>query len=129
MLNYDVYSTLATITGAQVKRGEAIDSLDMSGVLFAGEESPRTKHIFYFHRPMAWRNGDYKIHFSTRERTRDPETGANEPSIPHDPPLLFNVREDPAERRDIAAANPELVARLTREFEYAKKAVKNGEKF
>jgi hypothetical protein len=43
--------------------------------------------------------------------------------------LLFNVREDPAEQNDIAAANPELVARLTKEFEQAKEAIESGKKF
>ena len=45
MVNYDVYATLAKITGALVEDGEAIDSLDMSGVLLAAEES-RARSMF-----------------------------------------------------------------------------------
>jgi len=129
MVNYDVYATLAKITGATVKEGEAMDSLDMAGVLLAGEKSPRKKHIFYFHQPMAWRNGDYKTHFFTRERTRDPETGKKEPSLPHNPPLLFNVKDDPGERNNIAAKHPEIVERMSREFEQAQQAIKSGKRF
>jgi len=123
MVNFDMYSTLAGITGATVREGEAVDSLDMSGVLFSDEKSPRTKHVFYFHKPMAYRSGDYKIHFFTRERTRDPETGRREESVLCNPPLLFNVVKDPGERNNIAASHPEIVRRLTKEYELAQKAI------
>jgi len=129
IVNTDVYATLAALTGTQIKEGEAIDSHDMSGVLLSGAESPRTKHIYYFHQPMAFRDGDYKIHFLTRNRTRDPETGKKEPSIRHNPPLLFNVREDVEESNNIAMDHPEIVSRLTREFNQAKTAIKNWQKY
>jgi arylsulfatase A-like enzyme len=128
IVNSDVYATLATLTGSAVKAGEAIDSHDISGVLLEGKKSSRTKHIFYHHQPMAYRNGDFKIHFFTRERTRDPETGKGEPARKHDPPLLFNVKEDVSESKNVASEYPELVERMTKEFETAKAAIKNWEK-
>jgi len=60
---------------------------------------------------------------------RDPETGKGEPSIRRDPPLLFNVREDIGESKDIASAHPQIVERLTREFKQAEEAIKNWAKY
>ncbi len=134
MANYDVYATLARLTGSKIKEGQAIDSLDLSDVILSTTKngpatSPRTQHLFFFRQAHAWRNGDYKIHFFTRERTRDPETGKAEPSIAQDPPLLFNVATDPGETTDIAAESPEIVERLTREYEQAKRDLKSDKPF
>jgi hypothetical protein len=65
---------------------------------------------------MAFRSGDYKIHFLTRERTRDPDAGKQEPSVIHDPPLLFNVKDDISESNNLAAEHPEILERLKNEF-------------
>ena len=112
MVNYDVYATIAALTASPIAKGHAIDSLDMSSMLLDGTRSPRTKHLHYFHQPMAMRSGDFKLHLRTRERTRDPETGKQEPSITQDPPLLFNVKTDPSEQQNLAAQHPEVVNRL-----------------
>jgi arylsulfatase A len=125
IVNTDVYATLATLAGAQVKEGEAIDSYDFSELLLSGAKSSRTRHIFYFDQAMAYRHGDYKIHFLTRDRTRNPETGKKEPSVPCDPPLLFNIKADMEESRNIAVEHPEIVSRLTNEFQTAQEAIRN----
>jgi arylsulfatase A-like enzyme len=127
--NTDVYATVAALTGATVKDGQAIDSYDMSDVLLAGARSPRTRHIYYCSEPMAYRNGDYKIHFLTRERTRDPETGKGEEAVRCSPPLLFNVKEDIEESRNIAAEHPDIVERLTDEFDLAREAIDGWQKY
>jgi hypothetical protein len=101
----------------------------MSDVLLSGEKSLRTRHVFYFREPTDYRSGDYKIHYLTRDRTRNPINVAKEPSLPQAPPLLFNLKEDPSENYNIAFSNPDLVARLTEEFEEAKSAIQNWERF
>ena len=106
-----------------------MDSLDMSSVLLEGEASSRERHLHYFHQPMAMRSGDFKLHLQTRERTRDPETGKQEPSITQRPPLLFNVKTDPSERLNIAAEQPEIVERLKREMLATEVAIKNWQPF
>ena len=126
--NTDVYATLASLTGSTVEKGQAIDSHDLSGVLLSGAASPRTKQIYYFHQPMAYRRGKYKIHFLTRERMRDPKTGKGEPSLPCNPPLLFDMEKDPAESKNIAEQYPEVVDQLTREYHQATKSIKAWEK-
>ena len=101
----------------------------MSEVLLSGAKSPRTKHLYFYHRPMAWRNGDYKIHFETRDRLRNPMTGAAEKNIVLDSPLLFNVRSDREESTNIASKHPEIVERMTTEFQDAVEALRNGERY
>jgi arylsulfatase A len=122
--NTDVYATVAKLTGSTIQDGHAIDSHDMSQVLLAGAKSSRTKHIFFHHGVLAYRSGDYKIHFQTRERTRDPKTGKKEPNAKHMPPLLFNVKTDIAESKNIAADHPQIVERLTKEFNEVQAAMK-----
>ena len=78
---------------------------------------------------MAYRSGDYKLHLATRERTRDPESGKQEPSVTHEPGLLFDLKKDPSESQNIAAEHPELVQRLTKEFEEAQSALKEWTPF
>ena len=78
---------------------------------------------------MAMRSGNYKLHVRTRERTRDPETGKQEPSVTQNPPLLFNVKNDPSEQRNLAAEQPEIVKRLQQEMLETEKALKNWQPF
>ncbi len=127
--NTDLYATLATLSGSKIAKGQAIDSHDASAAMLWGKKTTRTKHIYFQHQPLAYRSGDYKIHFQTRSRTRNPETGKREPSVKCDPPLLFNLKVDPQESRNIAARNPETVERLTKEFNAAMKALRNWEKY
>lgn len=129
IVNYDIYATVAALAGATVEQGHAIDSIDMSEVLLNDKPSKRTKHLHHFRNPVAWRSGKYKLHWFTRSRTRNPETGAQEPSVRHDPPLLFDLASDVAEQHDIAAKHPDVVARLTQEFEAAQEALEYWKPF
>jgi len=129
IVNTDVYATLATLTGSEPREGQAIDSCDFSRVLLSGAKALRTRHIHYFHQPMAFRSGEWKLHFFTRNRTRDPETGKREPSVRRDPPLLFNVGEDIKESNDVARKYPDVVRRLTDEFRKASEAMGKWEPY
>lgn len=129
MINYDWYRTFAALGGMKVADGQAIDSLDMSAVLLSGQASPRTVHVFYQHTPLAYRSGQYKIHFYTRDRTRDPLTGRGEPPIKHTPPLLFDLSVDVNEAHNLSHHKPELVEKLTVEFNQAVLAIQSWEKF
>ena len=53
----------------------------------------------------AFRRGRYKVHFVTEGRY-----GLPPPRTDHDPPLLYDLDEDPAERYDLAAERPEALA-------------------
>ena len=129
MVNYDMYATFAKLTGASIAKGQAIDSIDFSAHWLEGEPGARTRHIHYFHQPTAYRSGHYKWHRYTRSRTRDPDTGKQEPSVFHENGLLFDLSRDIGEKTNIAAGHPELVLRLKKEFEEAQAAIQNWKPF
>ena len=54
--------------------------------------------------------------------------GEIKPSVICSPPLLYDIKTDPSESKDIADLFPELVDRLTREYQATKEAIANCEK-
>ncbi len=129
MMNYDWYATIASFTDSKIQKDHAVDSIDMSDALLSGNPAHRSRHVFYQSQAMAYRKKDFKIHFYTRDRTREPISGKQEPSIKQTPPLLFNLKNDFGEKYNIAHKYPELVRQLTKEFEDAKKSIQTWEKF
>jgi len=94
----DLYTTLATIGGAQIPVDRAIDGFDLSGFLF-GEagRSPREGFVFYIKdqlRAIKWRN--WKMHLLWET---EPNTGVTHLEVPY----LFNVVQDPKEETDVNA--------------------------
>ncbi|MEM7134217.1 MAG: sulfatase [Chloroflexota bacterium] len=127
MVNLDLFATFATLTGVSLQPEQATDSLDMSQV-FDGGSSPRTNYLFCHRQPLSYISGDFKIHFASLDRTRHPDTGAEEPLTIHDPPLLFQLSDDISEAVDVAEAYPDAYARMKEEFHHAVSDIlgKNG---
>lgn len=114
-VNLDLYATFAALIGAE----PPVDqpgwwSHDLSPCLLTGAASPRTQWC-YGPKAMAFRSGNYKIHRRTQAPT-DPIARRGSPVTSHDPPLLFDVVADPSESRNLAAEQPETVARLVAEL-------------
>jgi len=120
MVNLDIYATVAAITGVDLPTGYTMDSLDMSGVLFRGDDSPRTSYLFFssghWDDPFSYRSGHYNIHFRTNEMLRDPITGDDVPVTEYDPPLLFDLKGDRPETTSIAHDKPEVLKRMIEEY-------------
>ncbi len=103
----DLLPTIAALAGAEAPKDRPLDGYDLSPVLLRGAPSPRKTMIFYRGTTMyAVRHGAYKAHFVTQ-----PEYGGGE-ATRHDPPLLYNLDEDPSEKFDVAAQHPAVVADL-----------------
>jgi arylsulfatase len=80
------------------------------GALRGTGPSPRNELFYYWDSELrAVRKGKYKAHFITSGAYDDPE-----PRTVRDPPLLFDLSLDPAERFNIAAEHPEVVADLVK---------------
>ena len=104
----DLFATAAALAGVALPDDRDYDSLDLSEVLLRDGASPRSEVPFYRSGELrAYRQGDYKIHFVTEGAYGLPPEREE-----HDPPQLFHLGEDPAERFDRAAENPDIVARL-----------------
>ena len=125
VVGIDFYATFARMTGGTLPEGP-IDSLDVSEMLFEGKPSPRLSYLFYaYDEPFSFRSGDHKVHFQSIERMRDPVTCEDSPVTLYDPPLLFHLRRDISEKRDMAADAPEILARLTAEAKEAARKIED----
>ncbi len=91
----DFLPTLVNLADGQVPDDRILDGRDV-GALWRGESGARSPHeaFFYYRRDEleAVRDAEWKLHLTTGE--------------------LYNLRQDIGETTDVAAANPEVVARL-----------------
>lgn len=106
----DLLPTFAKIVGEPLPADRPLDGHDLTPVLHApggSGKSPR-QTMFYWRgsKLYAVRHGAFKAHFITKS-----EYGTDQP-VEHDPPLLYNLDEDAAEKYDIAAKHPEVIAQI-----------------
>jgi len=109
----DLFVTAAKLAGAEPPNDRIIDGVDLRAPLTGSGPSPRRVLFYYWDNELrAIRKGPYKAHFITSGAY-----GAGEPRTEHNPPLLFNLAEDPGEHHNIAGTHPDVVADLVREAE------------
>jgi len=90
----DLYSTFATLAGADLQQTRPLDGKNMTDVLFGPAKSPRDEIIFEVSgsvRFPAIRKGKYKL------------VGKE----------LYDLKADPSEKSDLAAKYPDIVKELT----------------
>jgi arylsulfatase A len=118
----DLFTTAASLAGAKIPEDRPIDGVDLRAPLTGSGPSPRRMLFYYWDNELrAVRKDAYKAHFVT--------SGAYLPGTErqtHDPPLLFNLNDDPGEKRDVAAAHADVVADLIKEANAHKAAMKMG---
>jgi arylsulfatase A-like enzyme len=108
----DLFTTTLNLAGAPIPADRPMDGIDLSPVFFNKGKNFRTLHFYYYSNlPYAVRKGAFKAHFFTHDGY------SKDPHEKHDPPLLFNLNEDPSEQFDVAAEHPDVVADLKKEFE------------
>lgn len=98
----DLYNTFATLAGGSLEQERPLDGKNMTDSLFEGAKSPRDEIIFEVSgsvRLPAVLKGQYKL------------IGKE----------LFDIKNDPSEKTDIAAKHPEIVKELTAIVEKAAK--------
>ncbi|MEC9091549.1 MAG: arylsulfatase [Planctomycetota bacterium] len=96
----DFFSTFANLAGASLSQPRKLDSLNMTAALFDGKASPRREIIFEVNGSVRYptiRSGNFKL------------MGKE----------LYNLKKDPAERKNIAADHPELVRQLKNKLDRA----------
>jgi len=96
----DIFTTLATIAGADIPADRPIDGLDQRALLLgAGQASARQGFPFYIKnelRAVKWR--DWKLHFHW-----EPEVNEGKGKL--ESPYLFNTTRDPKEETDVLVYN------------------------
>lgn len=126
----DLFATLGAITGQNVPKAVAPDSMDLSAVLLGKTQEHVRDHTLLhgISDMLALRQGDWKFipanargHVANIGSGADPSAARFSASrIPE--PLLFNLAQDPNETTNLAAKHPERV----KELEQRLNALKNA---
>lgn len=103
----DLFTTALTLGGAPLPKETPIDGADLSPLFLEG--TALTERPFFYYRGnqlAACRVGEWKAHFFT-------QTGYGpEKRVIHETPALFHLGQDPSEKRNIAAAHPEVIEKI-----------------
>ena len=114
----DLLPTFCALAGVEPPGDRVLDGYDLSPVLRGEGESPRQEMIYYrAGKVRAARVGPFKAHWVTQTEYRGLAP------VPHDPPLLYNLEEDPSEKFDVAARHPEILEQITARVEAHKRTV------
>ena len=104
----DLFTTFSTMAGVPIPNDRVVDGIDLSTTLLKHGTSPRKSILYYRENELyAVRLGDYKAHFITKGVYGQ----FGEKEI-HNPPILYNLSEDPSEQFDIADDHPEVIAKI-----------------
>ncbi len=107
----DLLPTFVKLAGGSIPTDRTIDGADITPVLLGKGPGPH-ETFFYYHGETlaAARVGPWKAHFITWE------LGKKGPQQ-HDPPLLFNLEQDPSEKYNVADKHPEAIAKIKQAVE------------
>ncbi len=95
--HFDIFATASAVAGAPLPRDRPIDGVNL--IPYLNSSTARLPHQTLF-----WRSGNYRV-------VRDGNWKLQSLDLPRKR-LLFDLRTDPTERHDVAAANPGLVDAL-----------------
>ncbi len=114
-----VFATLAELMGAELEDEAAEDSFSFAGSLTGRQGPEPMKHGLVFHSSegrFAIRQDEWKL--VDGRGAGGMRYGKEEPDVtpaPGEPRVeLYNLAEDPGEKRNLAAARPEIAGRLTK---------------
>ena len=104
----DLFTTFSKMAGVEIPDDRIVDGVDLSGTLLHRGTSPRNDMFYYRGTELfAVRSGDFKAHFITQG-----VYGQFGDRVVHQPPILYNISQDPSEQFDIAAEHPEVIKQI-----------------
>jgi arylsulfatase A-like enzyme len=115
----DILPTIACLADAELPEGRTIDGKDIWPLL-AGEDGAKAPHkALYFYRNgglQAVRSGKWKLFFPHRYRELEGPGGKGGKRVPEVAKTmelsLFDLDNDPGERKNVADKHPDIVRRL-----------------
>jgi arylsulfatase A len=114
----DLLPTFCALAGVAPPSDRVLDGYDLSPVLRGEGRSPRDALFFYRGQEIfAARVGPFKAHYVTQSGY-----GGDAP-VAHDPPLLYQLEDDPGERFDVAARHPNVLEQVRKRVEAHKATV------
>ncbi len=103
----DLFPTFLKLANIPLPADRVLDGYDLSPTLLGTGKAARDIQFYYRGEELyALRQGPFKAHFMSRDGY------SKEPLQQHDPPLLFNVAQDPSEKYNIAQEHPDVIASL-----------------
>ena len=116
----DLLPTFARLAGGQEPEAHTIDGRDISA-LITGDPDAKSPHEAFFYYQLdqlqAVRSGPWKLFLPLESFIRHPHFRRGKPNQP----LLFNLVEDISSKHNVASDHPEIVARLTKLANKARK--------
>ena len=126
----DLLPTIAKLAGAKLPKDKVIDGLDISDVFHGKQKTLDRPFFFYQHQALrAVRQGDWKLHLphSELDRTKEGKSWLNHVPVKDRPYIeeitLYNLKDDIGETTNVANQNPQVVQKLLKQIEYAKKDI------
>lgn len=115
--NIDLLPTFAKLVGVEPATDRTLDGRDITSLMFDVDPQPvRDTHLYYTANQTlaAIRQGDWKLFLETPAPPGNNKKKKKAETKPQGP-VLYNLADDPAEAKDVAAEHPEIVARLQAE--------------
>ncbi len=111
---FDILPTFAALAGASVPNDRKIDGADIRSLLTGDANAPGPHQVFYYYRGLeleAVRDGEWKLVLPAAAKAAA-KAKAKAGAKASNAALLFNLKTDIGESTDVAAQNPEIVAKL-----------------
>jgi len=117
----DLFPTFLKLAGVDIPKDRAIDGQDIMPLL-TGLRQETNEVIYYYNLDSLYavRKGAWKAHFTSKY------SYSKEPAITHNPPLLYNLENDPSEKFDLSKDHSDVVDDLRDEFIRHLKSVKKA---
>lgn len=111
----DWFPTFAELTGAKIPKGHKLDGKSIVKLIKSGRaKSPHSEYFWQLGKGKnpQWvvRDGDWKLYYNARENVKPDRAVAL--SGKDKKGFLANLKQDPTESKNLAAANPDVLKRL-----------------